>query len=461
MLSEELFSSVCGPPVAANTAISKDIGIYSQSLTPSYAVKASFKKSSCPRHGLAVSLTHIFAAQDQKAHVHVYSRTRGNQEALVSFPERIRSLALAGNVLIVGTTEGRLMIWEVSIRQIAFFLFHGLVTFHAAILLRRAQTNIWVQTCTGRQLSTPPCHVQPVSCVAVTAYHVISGSDDSNINVWSLARLLDFDDQSEAEPEVVLSNHRGAVTDLVAGPGANPETSICVSASKDKTCIIWNYRTGQLLRTLLFPTPLVALSLDPAARAIFVTAEGGAVFLAELYGEKPLLGVRAAEPPSIVVQINEPLAPADEEAGEINCAAGNHDGTSFLTGHRSGRILRWTLAPNAPPTQLANLNASVTNIIFSPLLPEHKSVKPHTIVKPNQAQRQHVFTAQLKGAHSLSRFSELLDAQGFPPSTLEEVAASFATSGQQGTDGDEGTFFVPTDLRTSMKDSMFRTSLGT
>lgn len=30
------------------------------------------------------------------------------------FPERIRSLALAGQVLVVGSTEGRLFLWEVS-----------------------------------------------------------------------------------------------------------------------------------------------------------------------------------------------------------------------------------------------------------------------------------------------------------------------------------------------------------
>lgn len=113
MLTEEFVSSISGPPIAANTAISKEIGIYAQTLSPSFSVKASFKKSSCPRHGLAVSESHIFASQDQKAHVHVYSRARGNQEALVSFTERIRSLSLAGNVLVLGTVEGRLILWEV------------------------------------------------------------------------------------------------------------------------------------------------------------------------------------------------------------------------------------------------------------------------------------------------------------------------------------------------------------
>lgn len=113
MLSDELFSSVCGPPIAANTAISKDVGIYAHTLSPTWAVKSSFKKSSAPVHCLAISDSHVFAAQDQKAHVHVYSRSRGNQEALVPFQERIRCLALAGDVLILGTAEGRLILWEV------------------------------------------------------------------------------------------------------------------------------------------------------------------------------------------------------------------------------------------------------------------------------------------------------------------------------------------------------------
>lgn len=126
MLSEDIFSTLCGPPLAANTAVSKDVGIYGHSLAPSWATKSTFKKSSAPPHCVAISETHIFAAQDQKATVHVYSRLRGNQETLVAFPERIRSLALANNVLILGTSEGRLILWEVSenlFLSICFFVF--------------------------------------------------------------------------------------------------------------------------------------------------------------------------------------------------------------------------------------------------------------------------------------------------------------------------------------------------
>ncbi|KAI8669588.1 hypothetical protein NCS57_00774100 [Fusarium keratoplasticum] len=396
MLSQEFISAICGPPLAANTAVSKDVGIYSHSLTPSHTIKASFKKSSTPVNGLAVSQTHIFAAQDQKAHVHVYSRVRGNQEALVPFPDRIRSLALAGQVLVLGSAEGRLFLWE---------------------------------TCTGRQVSTPPCHVQAVSCLAVTPYHILSGSEDSNINVWSLSRLLELNVQGEHEPDLTLSNHRGAITSLTVGPSTNPETSICVSASKDKTCIIWNYQTGQLLRTLLFPAFPLCARLDPSARALFVSSEDGAVSLIELYGgEKPVLGSRSTELPSIVVQVSAPLAVSDPEAGQPSCLAVTYDGTSILSGHTSGKILRWSLAENSHPTEVASLNASVTNLCFVPPLSAEQPTKALTIVKPNQNLKQYTFTGQLTtDLGDGTRLSQMLATNGFSSESLETAISSVST----------------------------------
>ncbi|GAB0133152.1 hypothetical protein EsDP_00001567 [Epichloe bromicola] len=396
MLSEQVFSSICGPPIAANTAVSKDVGIYGHSLTPSWAVKSTFKKSSVPPHCLAISDTHIFAAQDQKAHVHVYSRLRGNQEALVAFPERIRSLALAGDVLILGTSEGRLILWEI---------------------------------CTGRQVTTPPCHVQAVTCLATTPYHLLSASEDSNIHVWSLARLLEFGADAGQEPDLTLSNHRGAVTDLLAGPSTNPETSLCVSASTDKTCILWNYHSGQVLRTLLFPSTPLCTALDASSRALFVCAEDGGLYLVELFGDKPLIGSRSAELASIVVQANAPLGVADGEDGRATCLSVSYDGTYILTGHTKGKIQRWNLLDNSHPTELGNLNASVTNIVAVPLLSSDKRCKTVNVVKPNHSQRQYSITTQLEGdVHGLTKFSHGAESIGLPVDTLENAIMSFTTS---------------------------------
>lgn len=121
MLTESYFSSVSGPPIANNTAIAKDVGVYEHTLHPSHSTATSFKKSSVPRHGLAVGETHVFAAQDEKSTVHVYARARGgNQEALVTFPERISCVLLLGDVLFLGTQEGRVIIWEVSLDPLSF-----------------------------------------------------------------------------------------------------------------------------------------------------------------------------------------------------------------------------------------------------------------------------------------------------------------------------------------------------
>lgn len=119
MLSEAFITSIRAAPRTANTAIQKDVGIYVHELQPAPSVKSSFKKSSTPVNALAINSTHIFAAQAEKAVVHVYSRERGNQEALVSFPERIHSLTMVGDgVLALGTAEGRIILWEVSFDHI-------------------------------------------------------------------------------------------------------------------------------------------------------------------------------------------------------------------------------------------------------------------------------------------------------------------------------------------------------
>lgn len=119
MLSETLIASLIGSTKVQTSSTLKDAGICLQDLQPTSALRTTFKKSSTPPNGLAVTRSHIFAAQVDKSVIHVYNRQKGNQEATVPFPERIRSLAVAGGhngeILILGTDGGRLILWEVCI----------------------------------------------------------------------------------------------------------------------------------------------------------------------------------------------------------------------------------------------------------------------------------------------------------------------------------------------------------
>jgi pre-rRNA-processing protein IPI3 len=267
--------------------------------------------------------------------------------------------------------------------------------------------------------------VQGVTCLAVTPYHILSGSDDANVNVWSLARLLELDTQAEHEPEQILSNHRGAITSLAVSPSPNPETNFCVSASKDKTCIVWNYHTGQVLRTLLYPTTPLCITLDPAARALATITESGDFFCTEFFGDAPMLGSRATEQASIVMQVVSPLGNALDEAGAANCLAMNYDGTCVLSGHTKGKVMRWTLREAEHPTEVASLNSSVSNIVFIPRTTTKVVPIQQYVIKPHLGLKKYNISAQLSASAEESRFSRLSSGEGFSADVLEESIASF------------------------------------
>ena len=115
MLTESFLVSTLNPEKPSNNSTP---GVHLYDFQPLPALKSTFKKSSTNTNSLAVSPSHVFAAQEDKAVIHVYSRERNNQEAVVPFPEKIRSLVLAGEsdgagTLILGTEGGRVILWEV------------------------------------------------------------------------------------------------------------------------------------------------------------------------------------------------------------------------------------------------------------------------------------------------------------------------------------------------------------
>lgn len=454
MLSEDFFAATCGPPLTSNTAIARDVNIYHQTLSPAHSVQATFKKSVTPVGGLAVNTAHIFASQQDRAYVHVYSRLRGGQETFVPMPEKIRCVTLAGDdqsVLVAGTVEGRLVLWE---------------------------------TRTGRLITTPPCHVQAVTTLAATPYHILSGSEDSNVHVWSLPQLLALGGSKEggdggadeAEPERTLSRHRAAVTSLaLGGSSGHRDTNLCASASRDKTIVLWNYQTGVALRTILLPSVPLCVVLDPVARALYVSTEdettgaaasGGSLYAVELFGDKPLLGARGAEASSTAVSVTTPFGTVPSDAGPASCLTVSYDGATLLSGHPKGRIMQWNLGDAGEdkttlPVELSNLNAAVTNVVFVPpalpsaaahVVPPQTSVQ--TVVKPSQMGRDYTVTARFDevdaskvdvdddedalGAQETATFDALVNQPGFPADTLDKAILAFQQQLEEGAGSGSG-----------------------
>ena len=235
-----------------------------------------------------------------------------------------------------------------------------------------------------------------------------------------MPHLLDIDVRADHEPDRSFSNHRAAITAVAVSKSTNAETAICISASKDKTCVIWNYHTGEALRTLLFSSVPLCLCLDPCARAVFVATEDNAVFAVEMFGDKALLGPRSEGLSSTAVQVTGSLGVAEADDGPASCIAASFDGTTLLTGHLKGKVLQWTLASDGHPAKVADLNSPVTNLVFSPPMAEKRPTTIHTIVKPTRAERQYTFTAQLETSLAEeTKLERILSSKGFPSDALE------------------------------------------
>ncbi|KAK8185045.1 WD40-repeat-containing domain protein [Phyllosticta capitalensis] len=438
MLTEHFIASIDVPNRKPDTSsATKDAGIFVYEHQPLLAHRHAFKKSAAAANCVAVSKSHVFAAQVDKAVVHVYNRDKGNQEATVPFPEKISSLALAlaDTVLCLGTDGGRVILWEI---------------------------------CTGRTINGPQAHLQPVTALAVdpSSHFLLSASADSNIHVWSLPSLSSFIAPANPSPVHTLSNHRGVITSLAIGHSSTA-ANIVVSASKDNTAIVWDYKANALLATYLLGDTPLALALDPADRGFFATYEDGSLQYVDFYAspdnDAPLGATDTLRDPETSYTPITPPSSSRRSPG-LDLGAGlsitlSWDGTAVLTGHSSGRVVRWSASGSSSAQGIATLPGPVSNL--SVLAPtgfssesDEKGFKVHTIVKPrldlkanvsegeilSPVPQAYVFNAQLVGSISnpnvsalesprkgqKSAFEEALTHTSFPSNFLERSLAELA-----------------------------------
>ncbi|KAJ5780494.1 hypothetical protein N7457_005654 [Penicillium paradoxum] len=436
MLSESFVASTLSS-AKSPTASLRDVGICVHELQPSSILRSTFKKSSTSTNSLAVSPSHIFAAQADKAVVHVYSREKGNQEGIVPFPERIRSIAVAGgkygDVLVLGTEGGRLIIWE---------------------------------TCTGRQVATTASHLQPVTSLVIdpTSNFILSGSSDASVHVWSLPSILSFSKpalsatrQPTNSPIRTFSNHRAAITSLAVGH-SNGRHNIVVSTAKDNTAIAWDYHTGRVLRTFLLPLSATSVALDPVDRAFYVGYEDGSVQSVDFYrgnsAQHPLHDPSVQSTPA-QVSMEDRWLPPSAESGSVKTISLTYDGTTLLSAHANGKVLSWNVARRKFTSSVADYTHPITNLIMLPPggIPHPSSDlkrKAHTIVKPRHDSglsapshapsavpaeymfHTHLIAPSDSQCRKPTQFSQALTHSSFPDFMIEDGLAELAAFRQPG-----------------------------
>jgi pre-rRNA-processing protein IPI3 len=404
----------------------KDVGIFAHEFQPQQVLRHGYKKSSVQPRCLAVSRSHIFAAQADKAVINVYSREKGNQEATVPFPDRIRSLAYADGpeILVIGAEEGKLLLWE---------------------------------TATGRVSTSASSHLQGVSLLHITNGIILSGSEDATIFVWSLIQLVSFqtedqplgNDTASNAPLRAFSNHRSAIGALSAGH-SRPNTNFAVSASTDQTCYIWHIETGEILRTILLPSVPTCIAMDPVDRVIYVGDTGGTLISVDMMALSSKTQSAESNTSDVPIQLTKDnkWQAASADLGSTYSLTLSYDGTQLLTGHANGAIVQWDVAKQRMTSEVINLSQPVTNIRM--LRPEGfydrhpRAFSISTVVKPklefnaignygmSVVHPRYDFQAALTGSRRLAdgdRSDDLkaMTSNGWPDSILDAAVNALST----------------------------------
>jgi len=163
-----------------------------------------------------------------------------------------------------------------------------------------------------------------------------------------------------------------------------------VSASRDNTCVVWDYHAGVPLRTFLLPATPLCLALDPADRGVYAGREDGGVQLLDFYKTpttlaNPLYDPAQQSTPS-QASPTDLWPPPNDTLGPALSLALSYDGTSLVSGHGSGKIVVWDVARGRYVAELCDLAAPVTNLrMLSPTgFPRTAtpSLTVHNVVKP-------------------------------------------------------------------------------
>ena len=215
--------------------------------------------------------------------------------------------------------------------------------------------------------------------------------------MWSLPALLSFGSTREdRRPLRTISEHRSGLTALTVGHSSF-SANITVSTDKDSKAIVWDHRTGEILRIILLDSPPLALLLDPADRALYASYADGSVQMIDFFR------LAASNPANLVVNNIHDTTPGNTAALQpdpetivsapsqnLGCAHSltlSWDATTLISGHESGKIVVWDIAHRIYTSLLATLPGPVTNLISLsptgfPIDSDPPTLEIQTIIKP-------------------------------------------------------------------------------
>ncbi len=234
---------------------------------------------------------------------------------------------------------------------------------------------------------------------------------------------------------------------------------------------MWDYHTGDLLRTVLLTSPAISLALDPCDRAFYAGHEDGSIQAFNFFGDSTSVRDPIHDPKNrsnaTQASPSELWAVPSLNLGAVHCLDVAYEGTYVFSGHASGKVCLWDVASGKFVRELADYGMPVTNLRALPVTGFPNAsvprLKAHQVVKPRydpsfstgsepsngMAPTSYTLTAQFTGnlpqpdperGSSMQLLEAALTQASFPPSflanSLAELTAFTSSQAKAGRNGD-------------------------
>ncbi|KAG0482411.1 hypothetical protein HPP92_010495 [Vanilla planifolia] len=214
---------------------------------------------------------------------------------------------------------------------------------------------LW-EIATGKLLNKWNAHYRSVTCLALSEDEslLISGSEDGSVRVWSLLMVFDKVAREVGGNVYIYSfmEHALRVTSVVSGHGLC--NSIVISSSEDRSCKIWSLSTGSLLRSVIFPSAIDAIALDPGEHSFYAGGRDGKIYIAVLNAEwDPRRNFGKF--------INGSLS---DQSKAITCLAFSSDGVTLVSGSEDGIVRVWNTMSEQMTRLLKYGKGPVSNVVI-------------------------------------------------------------------------------------------------
>jgi len=255
--------------------------------------------------------------------------------------------------------------------------------------------NIW-NVGTGALLGVVTRHYQPVTTLQFTgdSTHLLSGGEDGQVLAWSLVlcvarRSLPGQERGQVgqvQPRYTWTDHALPVTGIQVGHGPAHGARV-VTCSMDMTVKLYTMQTGQLLLSVSFTSPIMAVTMDSMETIVYAGTKTGQIHSFSLLS-----------PPRHVAVTADSLDTActwSAHTGQVTGLSLSMDGSTLASAGLDSVVHIWD-CPSGQVVRSLPHKDGVTHVQFIPTPPaliDHDSWNPaRKLVALQKGANKDVFT---------------------------------------------------------------------